>query len=65
MWPLLFIASLLPVWRIAGQDKPFNAWQYISQELQHPKKHIPVEEAIERAREAGYLEGSGRAGIAG
>lgn len=65
MWPLLFLGSLLPIWRRTGVDRPLNAWQYVGQELKHPKKHIPVEEAIERAKQAGYFKGPGYIGIVG
>lgn len=68
MWPLLFIASLIPVWRRAGVDKPLNTWEYIGTALKHPMEHISVEEAIARARkarDAGYLKGPGHTGVVG
>ena len=52
----LLIASLLPIWRRAGVDRPLNSWQYISEALSRPMKHIPIEEALKRAEEAGYLK---------
>lgn len=65
MWLLLFIGSLLPIWRRAGVDRPLNSWGYIGAALQSPMKHISVEEAVARAREAGYLKGPGHIDIAG
>lgn len=56
MWLLLFIGSLLPIWRRAGVDRPLNSWQYVATALRQPMKHISREEAIERARQAGYLK---------
>jgi len=51
-----FIFSLLPIWRRAGVREPLNAWQVINKGLTEPMKHIPVEEAIARARRASYLK---------
>lgn len=65
MWPLLFIGSLLPIWRRAGVDRPLNAWQYVNISMSEPMKHIPVEEAIARAKQASYLKGPGHSSIAG
>ena len=59
MIPLLFIFSLVPIWRRAGVDKPLNTWQYLGQALKEPMPHISVEEALDRAEEAGYFERSG------
>jgi len=56
VWPILLIGSLLPVWRRAGVDRPLNAWELVAMAAKHPMKHIPVDEAIENARQAGYLK---------
>ncbi len=65
MWPILLIGSLLPIWRRAGVERPLNAWELVATAAKQPMKHIHVEEAIARAREAGYLKGPGRTGIVG
>jgi len=51
----LFVLSLLPIWRRAGVDRPLNAWQLVNTAASEPMKHIPVEEAIDRAKQAGYF----------
>jgi hypothetical protein len=51
MWLWLFIGSLLPIWRRAGDDRPLNTWQYIGTSIREPMKHIPTEEAIEQAKD--------------
>ena len=49
---LALIISFVPIWRRAGIDKPLNTWQYFGAALKEPMKHIPVEEAIERAKQS-------------
>ena len=63
MWLLLLIGSFLPVWRRAGVDRPLSTWENMDMGFTPPEQHIPVEEAIGRARQAGYLKGLGRTGI--
>ncbi len=59
MWPLLFLASIMPIWREADIDKPLNIWQFIHANATRQKKHLPVEEALNRAEQAGYLKRRG------
>ena len=54
--PLALILSLAPIWRRAGVEGGLNAWQYLAISIREPMKHISVEAAIERARQAGYLK---------
>lgn len=54
---VLLIGSLVPIWRRAGVDRPLNAWELLATAAKQPVEHIHVEEAIARAREAGYLKG--------
>ena len=63
MWPIILIGSLLPVWRRAGVNQPLNAWQYVATSIREPMKHLSVEEAIERARQTGYLKGRSYTGF--
>ncbi len=65
MWPILLIGSLLPIWKRAGVERPLNAWELLAAAARQPMKHIPVEEAIARARQAGYLKGPGHTGTVG
>jgi hypothetical protein len=51
-WLLLLIGTFIPIWRRAGIDQPLNLWQYIAASISEPMKHIPAEEAIQRAKEA-------------
>lgn len=46
------ILSVLPIWRRAGIEKPLNFWEILSA---GPMEHISVEEALGRARKAGYI----------
>lgn len=55
MWLLIFVGSLLPIWRRAGVAEPLNAWQYLFTSIREPMRHISTGEAIARAKEAGYL----------
>lgn len=63
MWPLLFLGSLIPFWRRAGVDKPLNTWEVLAAGMKSPMKHISVEEAIGKARQAGYFKRPGHTGI--
>ena len=50
--------SLLPIWRCAGGQPSMNFWQYANIAFLRPPEsypHIPIETAIERARQA-YCE---------
>ena len=62
MWGWLIIASLLPIWREPDLDTPLNAWQVITRNLTTTEEynrsiHITVEEALAKARQAGYFKG--------
>ena len=48
---VLLLFSLLPIWRYPPEEQPFNLWQLFAARTKE-RKHIPVSEAIERAREA-------------
>lgn len=55
------VLTLLPIWRCAGGQRGMNFWQYANVAfLRSPGSypHIPIEEAIERARSA-YCEVKG------
>lgn len=67
MWLLLFIGSLLPIWRNSPSKEHLNFWQFIREEPFYPEKrpHISVEEALARAEQAGYLKGSSNPNIIG
>ena len=58
IWWLLLAGSFLKVWRRAGIDEPLDTWEYIRAAMSQPMKHLSVEEAIERARQSGYLSES-------
>ena len=49
MWPFLLVISLLPIWRYPPVDDSLNFWQMLVA-TRKPRKHIPAEEAIEKAR---------------
>lgn len=56
-WTLLFIFSLLSIWRNSPSKEPLNFWEFIREEPFYPEKrpHIHVEEALRRAKQAGYI----------
>ena len=54
--PLALGLSFAPIWRRAGVEGGLSAWQYMAISIREPMKHINVETAIERARQAGYLK---------
>ena len=47
-----FIFSFLPIWRVAGVDHGLNLWDYLheSNTEEYEMRHIPYEQAVEKAR---------------
>ena len=54
-WTLLFIFSLLRIWRYPPKEGGLNVWQVL-QATREERPHLPVEEAIRRATEAAGLD---------
>ena len=55
-WTMLFVFSLLPIWRSPPREGALNLWD-LAAGIKEKRPHIPVEEAIRRAREAAGLDG--------
>ncbi len=61
-WLVLLLVSFVPVWRRTGSDPAdgtgYNIWQILSRPegaFTGPDEHIHIDEAIRRAKEAGYI----------
>ena len=47
---LAVLGSVLPIWRVGGSKEGYTVWEVLGKTAEH--KHLPVEEALRRAREA-------------
>jgi len=56
MWPFLFLLALVPIWRRAGTDRSLSTLENFTTGFTPEEIHIPVEEALQNAQEAGYFK---------